>query len=106
LPASFPHLSIYSTVNVAFESLLFLLAVVIMLKNKDFLVFFRSHTSNVLLAIPIFTVLLPTFLGYPLTVPAVLILPHLFYLIAFSIAVFLGIFHHPNPPNQPEKPGI
>ena len=49
------------------------------------------HLSNLLLAIPVLTVLLPTFIGYPLSVPALLVIPHLFYLIVFSIAVLLGM---------------
>jgi LexA-binding, inner membrane-associated putative hydrolase len=87
LPAPFPYISINSTVNVALELTLFTLATILMFKTKDSRIFLESHRSNLLLAIPIFTVLLPTFTGYPLTVPLLLIPPHLFYIIVFSIAV-------------------
>ena len=92
LSAPFPQLSIYSSVNLALEFTLFIAATLVMLKTKDLLAFFQKHTSNLLLAIPVFTVLLPTFLGYPLVVPLLLVLPHLFYLIIFSIAVLRGLF--------------
>jgi len=32
---------------------------------------------------------LPTFVAYPLTVPILLVLPHLFYLALFSVSVFV-----------------
>lgn len=103
LPAPFPYLSISSAANVALELTLFLLATVLMFKTKDLMVFFQSHRSNLLLAIPIFTVLLPTFTGYPLKVPILLVPPHLFYIAVFSIAVFTALVFwskQPSPDNQ------
>jgi len=91
LPAPFPVISITSPVNVALEFTLFIVATIVMLKTKDIRTFFQKHLSNLLLAIPVLTVLLPTFIGYPLSVPALLVIPHLFYLIVFSIAVLLGM---------------
>jgi membrane-bound metal-dependent hydrolase YbcI (DUF457 family) len=88
----FLEISIFSTLNVTIESTLFVVATIVLVKTKDFLLFFRSKLSNLVLAIPIFTVLLPTFVGYPLSVPFLLVPTHLFYLVLFSIAVLIWFF--------------
>jgi hypothetical protein len=88
----FPYIGIYSSINIALEFTLFVVALVVMLKTRDLFQFFRSNKLNLILIIPIFTVLLPTFVGYPLHVPVLLILPHLFFLVIFSIAVLLVFF--------------
>ena len=104
LPTPFPYLSISSAANVALEITLFLVATVVMFKIKDLIIFFRNHRSNLLLAIPLFTVLLPTFTGYPLKVPILLAPPHLFYIAVFSIAVFAALVHGSSNPHPPPKP--
>jgi membrane-bound metal-dependent hydrolase YbcI (DUF457 family) len=88
----FPYINIYNPINIALEFTLFAVALVVMLKTRDLFHFFRNNKLNLILIIPIFTVLLPTFVGYPLRVPILLILPHLFYLVIFSIAVSLVFF--------------
>jgi hypothetical protein len=88
----FPYINIYNPINIALEFTLFAIALIVMLKTRDLFHFFRNSKLNLILIIPIFTVLLPTFVGYPLSVPILLVLPHLFYLIIFSIAVLLVFF--------------
>jgi membrane-bound metal-dependent hydrolase YbcI (DUF457 family) len=88
----FPYINIYDPINIALEFTLFAIALVVMLKTRDLFHFFRNNKLNLILIIPIFTVLLPSFVGYPLRVPILLILPHLFYLVIFSIAVSLVFF--------------
>jgi hypothetical protein len=83
-----PKIAIYSLVNIAFELSLFTVATIVMFKTKDSQSFFRGKKSNLLLAIPIFTVLLPTVLAYPLGVPVLLVPPHVFYLALFTVAIF------------------
>jgi len=85
----FPYIIIDSPVNITLEFTLFVIAVIVMLKTRDVFHFFRNRKLNLILAIPIFTVLLPTFIGYPLSVPLLLVLPHLFYLVLFSISVLV-----------------
>jgi hypothetical protein len=92
----FPVIFIYSTLNVAIESTLFVVATVVLWKTKDFLLFFRNNLSNLVLALPIFTVLLPTVAGYPLNVPVLLLPSHLFYLILFMVAVLIVVFRSLN----------
>ena len=91
----FPYINIYDPVNIALEFTLFVIAIIVMFKTRDLLRFFRNSKLNFILAIPIFTVLLPTFASYPLRVPVLLVFPHLFYLALFSISVLIvvrGIF--------------
>jgi membrane-bound metal-dependent hydrolase YbcI (DUF457 family) len=84
-------ISMQSLTNIALEWILFLTSILIMFKSKDLFVLFRAKTSNLLLAIPTFTVLLPTFLNFPLKVPALLVLPHLVYLVMFSVSILIAI---------------
>lgn len=88
-PSWFPYIGITSPVNVALELSLFVLATIVMFRTKDLKVFFRNNKSNLLLLIPIATVLLPTVLAYPLNVPILLVPPHLFYLLLFTFAIFV-----------------
>jgi membrane-bound metal-dependent hydrolase YbcI (DUF457 family) len=85
----FPYIAILNPINVALEFTLFSIALIVMLKTRDILQFFRNNKLNLILVIPIFTVLLPTFASYPLYVPFLLVLPHLFYLVLFSISVLV-----------------
>jgi len=85
----FTAINIYHPITIVLEFILFAIALIIMLKTRDIFHFFRNNKLNLVLAIPIFTVLLPTFVGYPLSVPILLLLPHLFYLALFSISVLI-----------------
>jgi hypothetical protein len=80
-------------VNIALEVSLFVIATIILYKSGDWKVFFKSDWTNLVLIIPIATVLLPSTIGYPFSAPLILTQPtlalaHLFYLVLFSIAVF------------------
>lgn len=81
------YISIWSPINVTLEWTLFAASTIIMYKTGDLSLFFQNKKSNLLLAIPIGTVLLPTFVSYPLQVPLLLMPPHFFYLVVFSISV-------------------
>lgn len=78
--------------NVALELVLFVVATIVMFKTRDLLHFFQPHKSNLTLIIPVLTVLLPTFLSYPISVPILLIVPHILYLVLFSVAVLIAAF--------------
>jgi hypothetical protein len=86
------YISILSPINIAAELTLFTIATVVMYRNRDLFAFVQNRKSNLLLIIPIATVLLPTLASYPLQVPILLIPPHLFYLALFSLSVFIVIF--------------
>jgi len=89
--SGFIYINIYNPINITLEFTLFAIALIVMLKTRDLFKFFRNSKLNLILVIPIFTVLLPTFLGYPLSVPMLLVVPHLFYLVLFSASVLIII---------------
>jgi hypothetical protein len=84
-------IAIRSQTNVGIEWIVFLAAVIIMFKTRDITKFFEAHKSNLLLAIPTFTTLLPTLASFPLGVPLWLVPPHIFYTIIFSAAIILAV---------------
>ncbi len=84
-----PKIEINSPINVALELSLFIIATIVMIKGRDLRVFFRGGKTNLLLAIPVATVLLPTVLAYPLGVPILLVPPHVFYLLLFMAAILV-----------------
>jgi heme A synthase len=83
---------ITSPTNMALEWSLFTACIVIMLKVKDMRQFLEPHVSNLLLFIPVFTVLLPAILSIPLAVPVWLEPPHLVFMILFAAAITVTPF--------------
>ncbi|MCX8153153.1 MAG: metal-dependent hydrolase [Candidatus Bathyarchaeota archaeon] len=81
------YIDINSPINIASEFILFIITLTVLIKTRDLAQFLQNSKLNLVLAIPLFTVLLPTFTSYPLSVPALLIPPHLFYLLLFSVSV-------------------
>jgi hypothetical protein len=96
--AGFLYIHIYSVINLVAELFLFLIAVIIMAKMRDYRLFFAKNMTNLVLIIPITTVLLPTFVGYPFNEPLFLSSPiigatHLFFLALFGLSI-LNVTHH------------
>jgi hypothetical protein len=85
------ELSIKSPANIIIEWLSFLTAIFIMIKTKDTHSLLQPNNSNLILAIPTFTVLLPTFLAFPLEVPTPLIPPHIIFLILFLASLSIDL---------------
>lgn len=65
---------------------------IVMVRLKDFVGLFQGNLSNLLLSIPAFTVLLPAFLRFPLSVPVWLEPPHLIYMFFFIVAMTVTLF--------------
>ena len=86
-------IGITSPLNIGLEWSVFVLSLLIMLKTEDMRDFFRPRKWNLALAIPTFTVLLPTFLSVPLEVPVWLIPPHVILTILFSASVLVEVWH-------------
>jgi len=84
-------IDIRSPVNIALEWTLFALMLVAMLRSGDVRDFFRQRKSNLILAVPIFTVLLPTFLSVPLEVPLWLVPPHIFLTLLFFVSILIEL---------------
>ena len=85
------EIGIKSQTNMAIEWIALFTATIIMFKAKDLATLFQPHNSNLILTIPTFTVLLPTFLSFPLDVPQWLIPPHLIYMLIFSASIIIEI---------------
>ncbi len=102
------NLPITGTINIAAEWALFIASLAVMITAGDLKKFFEPHTENLILIIPTSTVLLPTFLSYPLDVPTTLLIPHAAYLAMFLTAIALALLKlrrkHQTPPEQ-QKPG-
>jgi membrane-bound metal-dependent hydrolase YbcI (DUF457 family) len=85
-------LDIRSVPNQAIEWTVFLGATILLLKMREYKEFFKPQASNLILIVPTLTVLLPTLLSTPIEVPAMLIPPHVFYLITFTAAILVEVF--------------
>jgi hypothetical protein len=81
------RIDIKGATNVVIELLAFLVAMLIMLRTKDMSRLFEAKKINLILAVPVVSVLLPTLLAYPLSVPPVLVIPHVIYLAIFLISI-------------------
>lgn len=84
-------LSIKSLTSISLEWAFFITSIIILLKSRDMQTLLQPHNSNLTLFIPLATVLLPTFLAYPLDVPLALILPHVVFLILFSASILMDV---------------
>jgi len=78
---------ILSQTNIILEWSSFLVAGAVMLKTKDIQKLLKGTLSHLSLSVPILTVLLPSFLHFPLSVPLELLIPHLAYLILFALSM-------------------
>ena len=85
------EIQITSLANITIEWILFLTSFLIMYQTKEATTLFQPHPSNLLLSIPAFTVLLPSFLSFPQYVPSALIIPHLTYIVIFTIAILIDL---------------
>jgi hypothetical protein len=77
--------------NIALELVLFVVSVTVMFKTKDMFSLFKPHPLNMILSIPLIAVLLPTVISYPLSVPLVMLIPHLFYFVLFSFSILMNL---------------
>jgi hypothetical protein len=85
------HIGIASLLNITLEWCLFILSMTFIIKTKDILFLFKPHPSNMILAIPVLTVLLPTLISFPLYVPLALLIPHIVYLILLTIPIIVDL---------------
>jgi hypothetical protein len=85
------HINIASLTNIALEWCLFLISMMFIIKTKDTVFLFKPHPSNMILAIPVLTVLLPTLISFPLYVPLALLIPHIVYLILLTVPIIIDL---------------
>ena len=77
--------------NILMEWTLFLTSTATLFKTKDAWLLFQKHPSNMILAVPVLTALLPAFLSFPLHVPPELIIPHLTYIALFTLSILIDL---------------
>lgn len=82
---------IKSLINISLEWIASIASATILIKTKEIKTFLQPHNSNLILFIPLSTVLLPIFLAFPLDVPSALIPPHLLFLALFSMSILMDI---------------
>jgi len=87
-------LSMSLVYDVPVEWLCFSASMGLMVYVRDLPKMFEPHPLNLLLTIPVLTIILPVFIGFPPGVPSGLFIPHLVYLaiISFSILTDLKTF--------------
>ncbi len=73
------------------ELALFIAFLTLMLTTRDIMTLIKHNSSNLLLAIPVSTALLPVFLRFPFPVPPILIIPHLILLILLALPILIDI---------------
>ena len=86
-----------NNVSIALEIALFTAAIILLFKSRDVCQFLQKRKMNLVLTIPIGTVLLPSIIGYPIQIPSLLLAPHLFFFVLFSVAVlvvFISFFRN------------
>jgi len=78
---------VFSMTNIILEWSSFLIAGAVMLKTKDMQKLLKGQVSHLSLFVPTLTVLLPSFVHFPLAVPPELLIPHITYLILFTFSI-------------------
>jgi len=81
---------IKNPINIVVELVSFTIAILVMFGSKDYTKLLSSRNSLILM-IPLFTLILPTFLKFPIEVPILLIPPHLALIILLAASVITGL---------------
>ena len=89
-------IDIFNPINITLELILFVFAMFVLYKSKDWKAFFKADRVNLVLIIPVATVLLPSTVGYPFTESLllsepILALAHLVYLVLFVVAILKSL---------------
>ncbi len=87
LTANWYGLDITGLTNIFIEWVLFLASITVMFRTGDAALLLQKHSSNIILSVPVLTVLLPAFAGFPIRVPLGLIVPHLIYIALFTLSI-------------------
>lgn len=80
-----------SDLSISMEWATFLLFLVLFWKINDARSLLKGHKLNLLLTIPVFAIVLPAFLGFPMAVPVALVVPHLILLAILAIPIITGV---------------
>jgi len=87
------QLCVTSPLSISMEWTAFLLFLLLFWRTNDARSFLQGRQLNLLLTIPAFAIILPSFLGFPMAVPIALVGPHLVLLAILSISMITGLRH-------------
>lgn len=85
------QMQITSAVNISLEWAAFLTSMALLWKSRDVIALFQHHPFNLLLTIPVATIILPAFLSFPLAVPPALVVPHLVFLAILVLSIIVDL---------------
>lgn len=85
------QMQITSVLSISLEWTVFLMSLVLLWKTRDVMSLFQHHPFNLLLTIPVFTIILPAFLGFPMAVPIALVVPHLVFLAILVVSIMADL---------------
>ncbi|MCL2643444.1 MAG: metal-dependent hydrolase [Candidatus Bathyarchaeota archaeon] len=93
----FTYIGLSDPLNLVAELSMFTAALIVMAKTQDFKIFFKNNKTNLVLLIPMATLLMSIFTSYPFTMPLFRVLPlismaHLFFLVLFTIPILIIIY--------------
>ena len=85
------QVQITSVLNISLEWTVFLMSLALLWKTRDVMSLFQHHPFNLLLTIPLLTIILPEFLSFPVAIPLALIGPHLVFLAIFVTSIMADL---------------
>jgi len=84
-------IKIASLTNILAEWALFLASTAILFRTRDVWLLLQQHQSNMILTIPVLTVLLPASISFPTYVSLELLMPHLLYITLFTLSILIDL---------------
>jgi hypothetical protein len=93
----FRYIGLNDPINIAVELSLLVVTLIVMAKTRDYKIFLKNDKTNLMLLLPIATLLMSTFTNYPFTRPLFLVLPiigvpHLFLLALFTVPILIILY--------------
>jgi membrane-bound metal-dependent hydrolase YbcI (DUF457 family) len=80
-----------SLISISLEWIFFLVSFIVMVGTNDIRTLLKNRLSNLTLAVPIPAILFPAFLGGPIGAPLELFIPHIIYLVLFTLSILMTI---------------
>lgn len=84
-------ISVTNIISISLEWGAFLVFMTVFWMTRDVKSLFQHHRYNLLLTVPVFAIIFPAFLGFPLAVPAALIIPHLILLAILTLSIAVAL---------------
>jgi membrane-bound metal-dependent hydrolase YbcI (DUF457 family) len=89
-------IGIRGSYNMALEWVFFIASMMVMIKFNDLKPLLERESINLVLVFPLMTVLLPIIVNFPLYIPIVLVVPHVFFIGLFVVSLCITTKHFQN----------